>query len=71
MKSFPLRIRSSPLKRFTSRTFSGRPVVWWIALVCAIFGILTGFHIVIVPVLTGYSYWIVLVGLIALLVATR
>lgn len=71
MKAFPLKMRSSPFSRFRSHAFPGKAVAWWIALACAVFGLLTGLHILIVPLLAGYSFWIVLVGLILLLVATR
>ena len=48
-----------------------RRVFWWIAFGCAVYGLLTLLHIVVVPVLAGYSFWIVLGGLVLLLIATR
>lgn len=71
MRAFPLRLKSSPFSRFTSRSVPRQTIIWWIALACAVFGLLSGLHIVIVPALAGYSYWIVLGGLILLLAATR
>ncbi len=71
MKAFPLRIKASPFSSFRFRAFPRKTVAWWIAAACAIFGILSGLQIVIVPMLAGYSYWIVLGGLILLLFTTR
>lgn len=71
MRVFPLRTRSSPLSRLRSGAYSRQTIIWWVALACAVLGLLTGLHIVIVPLLAGYSYWIVLGGLILLLAATR
>jgi len=71
MKAFSLRMDRSPFSRFRFRAFPRKAITWWIAFACAVLGLLTGLHIVIVPLLAGYSYWIVLAGLIVLLVATR
>jgi len=48
-----------------------RRIVWWIAFACAVYGVLTLLHLVVVPALAGYSFWIVLGGLILLLITTR
>jgi hypothetical protein len=71
MRTFPLHFRSSPFSRWRSKLSSHRNWAWWIALACAVFGVLTGLHIVIVPTLSAYSYWIVVGGLILLLFTTR
>lgn len=42
-------------------------IIWWIALICALIGLLTALSIIIVPSLAGYIFWIVLGGLILLL----
>ncbi|MBI5569099.1 MAG: hypothetical protein HY914_04055 [Desulfomonile tiedjei] len=61
-KRAPLSWRRLPLDR---------RVVWWTAFACAVYGLLTLLHIVVVPALAGYSFWIVLGGLVLLLIATR
>lgn len=71
MKAFPLRMKASPFSNFKFRGFPRKTVAWWIAAACAIFGLLSGLQIVIVPMLAGHSYWIVLGGLILLLISTR
>jgi hypothetical protein len=71
MKAFPLRMKSSPFGRWRSRAVPWKTVVWWIALTCAVVGILTELHLVVIPLLAGYSFRLVLAGLILLLVATR
>jgi uncharacterized membrane protein HdeD (DUF308 family) len=53
------------------RSFFDKRIMWWIALICAVFGILSGLHLIIVPALTAYVYWIVVGALVLLLVATR
>jgi hypothetical protein len=71
MKVIPLRTEHSPFSRMRSRAFVGKAAAWWVGLGCAVFGILTGLHLVIVPLLAAYSYWIVVGGLVLVLVATR
>jgi len=44
-----------------------KPIVWWIALICALIGLLSALHIILVPALAGHIFWIVLGGLILLL----
>jgi len=68
MKLFPTRGRSF----LPGRTpVLDMRIVWWIALACAVFGLLSLLGLVLVPHLTGYACWIVLGGLILLLIATR
>jgi len=68
MKLFPTKRRSF----FSGRTpVLDRRIVWWIALACGLFGVLSLLGLVIVPQLTGYACWIVLGGLILLLIASR
>jgi|GEM_PF-1066974 len=55
---------------FHGRSFH-RSTAWWIALVCAVLGILGGLNIVSVPILAGNLLWVVLAGLILLLISTR
>lgn len=42
--------------------------VWWIALILSVLGLIG--HLVVVPVLTVLSFWLVLVGYILLLLGT-
>ena len=44
-----------------------KAITWWIALVCAVVGVLALLAIIPVPILGVYSFWIVLAGLILLL----
>lgn len=71
MKTIPLRAKTSPFSRFRGRRYSWDVVFWWVAFACAVFGLLSGLHLIIIPLLAGYAYWIVLAGLILLLAATR
>jgi len=42
-------------------------ITWWIALACAVVGVLALLAIIPVPILGVYAFWIVLAGLILLL----
>ncbi len=48
-----------------------RRISWWIALACAVLGVVIPLKLVVIPVLAAYIYWIVLGGLILLLVESR
>ena len=41
---------------------------WWIAVVFGVLGILA--HLVVIPVLSGYAFWLVAVGFVLLALAT-
>ena len=42
-------------------------ITWWIALLCAVTGLLATLAVIPVPVLAAYAFWIVLGGLVLLL----
>ena len=44
-------------------------ITWWIALILAVAGII--FHFVSFPPLSQYSFWMVAVSAVLLLIATR
>ncbi len=45
-----------------------KQVTWWVALVIGVVGVLA--HLVTIPVLSGFAFWIVVVAFVLLLVAT-
>ncbi len=45
-------------------------IIWWISCACAAIGVLSALKIIIVPALTPYLFWVVVLGLILLLLAT-
>jgi heme/copper-type cytochrome/quinol oxidase subunit 1 len=45
-----------------------KQITWWIALVIGVVGVLAS--LVTIPVLSAYAFWIVVVALVLLLVAT-
>lgn len=45
-----------------------KQVTWWIALILGVVGVVAS--LVTIPVLSGLAFWIVVVGLVLLLVAT-
>jgi hypothetical protein len=42
--------------------------VWWIALILSVLGLIG--HLVALPVITMYSFWLVLAGYVLLLLGT-
>jgi hypothetical protein len=50
------------------RLSAPKQVTWWIALVVGIVGILA--HLVIIPVLSGFAFWLVVVAFVLLIQAT-
>ena len=45
-----------------------KQTTWWIALVVGVVGILA--HLVTIPVLSGFAFWLVVVAFALLVVAT-
>ena len=45
-----------------------KQVTWWIAVVIGVLGILA--TLVTIPVLSGFAFWLVVVGFVLLAVAT-
>jgi hypothetical protein len=45
-----------------------KQVTWWIALVVGVVGVLA--HLVTIPVLSGFAFWLVVVAFALLVVAT-
>jgi hypothetical protein len=45
-----------------------KQVTWWIALVVGVIGVLA--HLVTIPVLSGFAFWLVVVAFALLVVAT-
>ncbi len=43
-------------------------ITWWIALIIGVIGIIA--HVVTIPVLSGIAFWLVVVALVLLLLAT-
>ena len=43
-------------------------VTWWIALIVGALGILA--HLVTIPVLSGFAFWLVVVAFVLLILAT-
>jgi hypothetical protein len=50
------------------RLSAPKQVTWWIALVVGIVGVLA--RLVIIPVLSGYAFWLVVVAFVLLILAT-
>ncbi len=46
-------------------------ISWWISFVCLVIGVLMALHIVVIPALAPFVFWIVVAGLILMLAATR
>ncbi len=68
MRGFSQTIRGTFLR---PRLSLDRKISWWIALACAVLGVVIPLKLVAIPVLAAYIYWIVLGGLILLLVESR
>lgn len=45
-----------------------KQITWWIAVVVGVVGILASF--ITIPVLSGFSFWLVVIGFALLAVAT-
>ncbi len=45
-----------------------KQITWWIAVIVGVVGILANF--ITIPVLSGYSFWLVVIGFALLAVAT-
>ncbi len=45
-------------------------ITWWIALILAVLGVI-GYFVKSVPVLSQFSFWLVLASAVLLLIATR
>ncbi|MCJ7567364.1 MAG: hypothetical protein MUO58_07475 [Anaerolineales bacterium] len=45
-----------------------RKVTWWVALIIGVVGILANF--VTIPFLSGYAFWLVVIGFVLLVLAT-
>lgn len=43
-------------------------ITWWIALILGALGVIATF--VTIPVLSGFAFWLVVIGLVLLLLAT-
>jgi hypothetical protein len=43
-------------------------ITWWIALIVGVIGIIA--HLVTIPVLTGFSFWLVAIAFVLLILAT-
>jgi heme/copper-type cytochrome/quinol oxidase subunit 1 len=43
-------------------------ITWWIALILGVLGVIANF--VVIPVLSGFAFWLVVIGLALLLLAT-
>jgi len=50
------------------RLSAPKQVTWWIALIVGVIGILA--NLVIIPVLSGYAFWLVVVAFVLLILAT-
>lgn len=46
-----------------------KAVTWWIALACLLIGVLGTLKIIVVPALTPFLFWVVVLGLLLLLLA--
>jgi asparagine N-glycosylation enzyme membrane subunit Stt3 len=55
--------------RHSSRFSAPKNITWWIALILAVLGII--FHFVSVQPLSQFSFWMVAVSAVLLLIATR
>jgi len=47
---------------------SPKVITWWIAVIVGVLGILATF--VTIPVLSGYAFWLVVIGFVLLALAT-
>ena len=45
-----------------------KQITWWIALVVGVVGVLA--HLVTIPVLSGLSFWLLVVAFVLLILAT-
>lgn len=45
-----------------------KKVTWWVALIVGVVGILANF--VTIPFLSGYAFWLVVIGFVLLVLAT-
>jgi len=50
------------------KTNAPKGVVWFIAVIIGLLGVLG--KIVVIPILTAYSWWLVLIGFVILALAT-
>jgi len=46
-------------------------ITWWISLICLVVGVLLALRVLALAALAPYSFWIVVVGLVLMLLATR
>jgi hypothetical protein len=46
-------------------------VTWWVSLVLLVLGVLMYIRVLAIPALSPYTFWIVVIGLIIMLLATR
>jgi small-conductance mechanosensitive channel len=46
-------------------------ITWWISFICLVVGVLLALRVLALPSLTPYTFWIVVVGLVLMLAATR
>ncbi len=46
-------------------------ITWWIALICLVVGVLLHIRVLAVSALAPYDFWIVVIGLVLMLLATR
>ncbi len=46
-------------------------VTWWVSFVLLVLGVLMYVRVLVIPALSPYTFWIVVVGLIIMLLATR
>jgi len=45
-----------------------KQITWWIVLVVGVIGVLA--HLVTIPVLSGFAFWLVVVAFVLLILAT-
>jgi len=46
-------------------------ITWWISFVCLVVGVLLALRVLALPALAPYAFWILVVGLALMLLATR
>jgi hypothetical protein len=63
-----INIRGEPMKDWLNPP---KMITWWISFVCLVVGVLLALRVLAIPALTPYSFWIVVVGLVLMLLATR
>lgn len=50
------------------RLSAPKVITWWVALIVGVVGILAS--LVAIPVLSGFAFWLVVIGFVLLLIAT-